>query len=112
MAPEWWLTGNDCVVAACVEDEMGPVFYFRVDKENELARLHVQFAPEAEVSKKRLITALLESIPKLAEAMSKQGFKGIVYESISESLIKFGSSQLGFCPLSGNDYILRFEVAA
>ena len=112
MGAEWWLTGSDCVIAFCVDDDLGPTMYVRMDKEGELARMHTQFAPQDEVPKKRLIASLLEGFPRLAKIMKVMLFKGIVFESTSESLVKFMST-LGFKPMGGkeniDDYVLVFE---
>lgn len=107
-SPGWWLTGTDCVVAFCLSDASGPTMYVRMDRESPFARMHTVFAPESQVEKKRLVLSLLEGFPQLVAVMGTGGFKGIVFESTSESLVKF-MSHLGFVPQSGNDYVLTFE---
>ena len=107
MPPEWWITGSDCIVACCVSDQSGPCMYIRIDEEEEYARLHVQFAPESEVPKRRIASTLLEGFPVVATLVSQKGFKGLVSESRSESLIKF-MTKIGFKFLKENDYVLMF----
>jgi len=107
MYASWWLTGNECVFAGCLQDGIGPIVYFRVDKEDDLARLHVQFAPPGQVAKGRLVKALLAGYYKLESKLRSDGFKGIVYESTSPSLIQF-MSRLGYQHKEGNDYQLLF----
>jgi hypothetical protein len=111
--PFWWLTGNDCLIAGCVEDESGPVLYFRFDEDEGFARLHTQFAPEDQVSKKRVAVAIFEAIPVISLVLKSDGLEGIVYESTSPSLIQFMSG-MGFKPRPGgkevlDDYVLVFE---
>lgn len=112
---EWWLTGTDSIVAFRLDDSTGAICYVRMNDEAPFARLNTQFAPESEVSKKRLITGLLEGFPILAELMRQKGFKGIVFESTSRSLIKFMSS-FGFIPRGGSefvdDHVLMFQEKA
>lgn len=108
---EWLLTGNGAL-AFCVTDEIGPLCFVRLDAEGEMLRLATQFGPENEVSKKRLVTGLLSAgIPAIVEFAKSKGYKGIVFESISESLIAF-MNRLGFFKAAGeNDYALVFEEA-
>lgn len=108
--PQWWLTGTDCLLAGCVSDEGGPVFYFRLDKDGELIRLHIQFAPENQVPKRRIAKGIVDAIPVWKiYAQSLEG-KGLVFESTNPSLIKFGE-KLGFKqhPEFPNDYVLDFK---
>lgn len=108
--PDFWLTGVEgSTLAGCVEDESGPVLYFRFDLENDLARMHTQFAPASEGSKRRTALAISQAIPLVASKLKVDGAKGIVYESTNLSLIVF-MSKLGFRPTDQlNDYVLMFE---
>lgn len=109
--PEWWLTGTKCFLAGCIEDDSGPVFYFRIDRDEELARLNIQFAPSDVVGKRRVAAALTEVFPNIKylvwETGGDEDFKGMVFESTSQPLIQFVES-LGFCHRGNNDYVLRF----
>ena len=108
--PEWWLTGGDSLLAGCVSDEGGPVFYFRLDKDGELTRLHIQFAPPTQVPKKRIARGIIEAIPVWKIYAQSLGGKGLVFESTNPPLIKFGE-KLGFKqrPDFPNDYVLDFK---
>lgn len=108
MRADWWLTGNLCLLAGRVEDDIGTVVYFRVDNEDCMARLHVQFAPSDEVIKPRLIKAILIGYYKIETMMKLKKMKGIVFDSQSRDLIRF-MSKLGFRHLDKDDYVLRFE---
>ena len=76
----------------------------RADAKEQAVRLHVQFAPESMVSKRRVAVALLKAIPAFYDAVKRP----LVTESISPSLIKF-LERVGLKSSRGNDYI--YEVA-
>lgn len=104
--PDWWITGNG-FLSGCVEDDSGPVFYFRIDKEDDYARLNIQFGPSDRVSKRRVATALTATFPTVKQLVAKEGFDGLVYKSTSQSLIQFVES-LGFVHRGDHDFVLRF----
>lgn len=106
MNPEWWLTGNDCITAFVVIDNEGPTMYARLDEEGDRARIHVQFAPESEVSKRRTVAGLifgLEGIKRMAS-----GKRAIVFESESPLLILF-LEKIGFKSAGGIDYEVEIQ---
>lgn len=105
--PNWWLTGAG-LLSFCFHDDEGPVAYVRLDAKNEdgFIRLHTQFAPRDEVSKVRLVEAMLRFIPILQYMCRKQGGNGIIFQSVSLSLIEFMKNKFGFQPAGGDDYIL------
>jgi len=106
---EFLLTGNG-LLTFCLTDDNGPICFVRLDAEGEMLRLATQFGPESEVSKKRLVVGLLSmGIPAIVKFGKDQGFKGIVFESTSESLVAFMSRQ-GFKHVNDNDYALVFEA--
>ena len=107
--PEWYLTGYGAL-AFHVADDNGPLFFVRLDIEGNMLRLVTQFAPESEVSKNRLVTALLSTgIPAIIKFAKRKEYRGIVFESTTESLIKFMDKQ-GFKPVGADDYALTFEA--
>jgi hypothetical protein len=108
---EFLLTGNG-MLTFCLTDDEGPLCFVRLDKEGDwdapMARLATQFGPESEVSKKRLVTGLLGSgIPAIILHAQERGCMGIVFESISPTLIAF-MGKLGFKAAGGDDYVLTF----
>jgi len=109
-SPSWWITGSDCLVACCIDDESGPVLYFRLDKEGEFVRMHVQFAPIDQVSKRRVISSISQAMPALQVMAQQNGGKGFVFQSVSSLLIRF-MGHLGFKPRPNfeDDYLLLFE---
>jgi len=108
--PGWWVTGANCVMAGCAQDEFGPVVYLRFDRDGDLIRMHTVFAPEAEVSKRRVAQAISQAMPALMGLAKKNGGKGIVFESVSSKLIDF-MGRFGFVPRPNyfNDFVLMFE---
>jgi hypothetical protein len=95
--PDWWLTGSEAYVCACIQDETGPVVYIKVEEEAEQFRLHCQFAPRSEVSRRRLLLAMNEGLPPLLmHLLSKQ--KSVVFNSTNPSLVRFVVSK-GFRPV-------------
>jgi hypothetical protein len=109
--PEWWLTGNSPLLAGRIDDVLGTVLFFRFDSESDgtQARVHLQFAARDIVNKERLVSVLSRGFPVVAREMKSRGFKSIVFESISPSLINF-FGQLGFKPSdTENDYQLSIS---
>jgi hypothetical protein len=105
---EFLLTGRG-ELSFCVADDIGPLCFVRLDKEEDRLRLATQFGQEAEVSKQRLVIGLLqEGIPAIIYFAKDEGYKGIVFESVNESLIKF-MGKLGFMHDKADDYMLTFE---
>ena len=108
--PGWWAMGSsDALAAFCVEDEGGPTMYVRLDQEESLLRVHIQFAPEAEVVRKRVIKTILQGLPVFSSFAKRRGLTGLISESTSPSLIEF-MKKIGFELLENtNDYVLKFE---
>jgi hypothetical protein len=108
--PEFLLTGGG-ELAFCLQDDKGPLCYLRLDAEGDMLRLAIQFAPEDQVSKRRLIIGLIKmGIPAMVLFGKNNGYKGIVFWSINPALIAFGDKQ-GFKPTEvENDFALVFEA--
>lgn len=106
MEPNWWLEGT--VLSCCAKDDNGPVMYLRMDREGDRARMHIQFAPEKQVSKMRVASAIIDGIPRMVETMANFGFKALVFDSISSPLINFMTKKMGFIWAGGDDYLRPF----
>ena len=108
--PGWWAMGSsDALAAFCVEDEGGPTMYVRLDQEESLLRVHIQFAPENEVDKKRVIKTILQGLPVFSSFAKNRNMTGLISESTSPSLIEF-MKKIGFELLENtNDYVFKFE---
>ena len=104
--PAWWLTGKG-FLSFCLYDDKGPVCYVRMD-EGEYVKLSVQFAPIEIVSKMHLARAIFQAFPKLIEIAKSARCKGIIFNSISPSLIHF-MYKFGFDEAGDNSYVLTFR---
>lgn len=106
--PEWWLTGaQGSLLAFCLMDEKGPLTFVRLDNEGEYVRIHTQFAPEAVVSKRRLLVGMMQSMEQLIK-LYKLNKKGMIFNSISPTLIAFMIKRFGFKSVGKDDYQLIF----
>ena len=74
-------------------DEEGPVL---VVKFTPSLVMDAEFNPRA--SGKRIAAIMSEGFPELERQAKEQGFRSIVYESVSEKLIKFCEKYMGFKP--------------
>lgn len=102
--PFWWLTGQG-FLSYKIKDDEGTTMYVRTEKEDDLLRLHVQFAPEKEVNKKRVVESMLWAIPKMELLAKHEGLKGLVYKSTNPPLIRF-LERRGFQAVGNNDHLL------
>jgi len=108
--PEWWLSGAEgSLLAFCLMDARGPLTYVRLDSEGEYVRIHTQFAPETQVSKRRLVVGMIWAVKVLIEVYKAQGHKGLIFNSVSPGLIGFMDKHLGFKSIGNDDYRLDFE---
>jgi hypothetical protein len=106
--PELMTTGNG-LLSYCLQDDKGPLAYIKLTDEDGLVRIAMQFAPQEVVSKRRLAVGLAEvGIPIIKAFALENGFRGMVYESISPKLISF-CEKLGFKSVGNDDYAVLFE---
>ena len=75
-----------------IEDETGPVIFVRQEGCGEYTRLHTQFPQD----RKRVVKALEEAYPLVAEDAKQRGFKTLRFESGSIALIRFMLQHFGF----------------
>lgn len=109
--PQWWLTGNG-LLCYCIQDQVGPTMYVRTEAENDLLRIHTQFAPLTEVSKLRVIKSIVKALPVMEKLAIDNNLKGFIYKSTSPSLIQFMQVKFGFAPTgNSDDYWMPFEVS-
>lgn len=106
--PELMVTGNG-LLSFCLRDDEGPLVYVKLTEDGDLIRIAMQFAPESIVSRKRLAIGLSEvGIPVMKIFAEHRKYKGLVFESVSPTLIAFGD-RYGFKSVGNNDYALIFE---
>lgn len=104
---EFWLTGSNCFLACKICDKDGDAAYARIEHEGEGFRLHIQFAPESVVSKRRVVVTGIEFVRKLVELAKQNGKKFIVTESVVPRLVNF-MLRIGFKHADqNNDYVLE-----
>lgn len=106
--PLFWMTGNG-LLSFRVEDQKGTTMYIRLDKDDNLLRIHTQFAPENQVSKLRTVKSLILGFPKIECVARANSLDGYVFGSYSPDLILFMVRKFGFTPISDGDYRLLFE---
>ena len=106
--PENMVTGCG-LMSFCLEDESGPLAYIQLLDDGDDARIAMQFAPEEQVSKRRLILGLVKvGIPTMQGLAEGFGKKGLVFETFSPLLIGFAEKN-GFKRVGEtNDY--RFAI--
>ena len=106
---EWLLTGLG-LLSFCLADAKGPLAFIRLDEEADLVRAAIQFGPESEVSKRRLVVGLIRmGLPAIVRFSQKSGYRGVVFESVNPSLISFLEKHQGIRKAEKeNDYELIF----
>lgn len=102
------LTGGGLLSFHLADDE-GPICYTRLDAEGDMVRFATQFGPEEQVSKRRLVTGLLQvGIPAIIKFAKERNFKGLIFRSESPTLIAFMKKQK-FESAGEDNYQLIFE---
>jgi len=83
--------------------------YVRLDKDEDLLRIHCQFAPESEVSRVRTVKSLMWAFPRMETVARQNNLKGFVYKSTSKMLIEFMERKFGFRPTGNDDHTLLLQ---
>lgn len=96
--PQFWIEQDTRINSFVLEDEQGPVFFFRMvrHKHGVEIEIHIQFAPENIVSRQRTMDALTIGFEWLAKRLVSLGFKILYFHSRSQRLIYFCQKRLGF----------------
>jgi hypothetical protein len=108
--PDFFYTGETFLTFK-ITDDIGTVLFVRSEcySEEPIAVLHLQFPPESEVSKRRLIHAILVVFPTFMGEL-KENFSAVNFTSTSQKLIGF-FRKLGFKSVLGtDDFIFRLPV--
>lgn len=92
-------------IALAIEDDAGPIMFIRIDPvDANIVRLHIQFD---ETARRRTALALMREFPQMRYLISQSNAKYIIFDSVSQSLIKFCERRFGFVHLpDSNDYFL------
>jgi hypothetical protein len=105
----FWRTGCDCFLALKVTDDLGTVFFVRFDRDGTGLRMHTQFSPPETVSKKRVVSAILGTLPAFIEKAKAEGLTHITFMTTFPQLAAWMQINLGFRLIDGsNDYKLKF----
>jgi hypothetical protein len=107
--PEWWLTGSG-LLTFCLQDDKGPLTFVRLDEEGEHVRIHTQFAPKEIVSQRRLLLGMIDCLTELVKIYRTQSRAGLIFNSVSPTLVAFMEKCFDFKSVGGDDYRLDFEV--
>jgi hypothetical protein len=93
-----------CNLCFAIADIHGPIMYVRIDPEPDAtARIHIQFDSQ---QKLRTARALAHEFPLVQDRIKSAGVKHIIFDSVSESLIRFCQKRFGFVRVAdSNDYI-------
>jgi hypothetical protein len=91
------------------DDEATPAMFVRISREGDAARIEIEFAPEAVVSRRRVAGSIATVFPKIIEFLQSQGILSIIYDSVSPSLIKFLMQYKFERVAETNDYVLQLS---
>lgn len=106
LGADFWLTGS-AFMTGKIQDDGGVAAYYRVEHEGDGFRLHIQFAPESVVSKRRVIVTGIEFMRFMVFMARAENKKFIITESASPRLIGF-MKKIGFKDSGqNNDFVLQ-----
>jgi hypothetical protein len=92
--PDFFLSKEKGIESYVLEDETGPVFFFRMMR---VVRLDIQFMPEAEDAEhERTRDGLIEGVNWLTAALAIGGVHQIMFQSENPLLIRSAEKRLGF----------------
>jgi hypothetical protein len=88
-----------------VEDGKGPIMCFRFDPvDADIVRVYIQFDTR---ERRRTAVALAASFLEITERVRKANLRYIIFDSVSESLIRFCQKRFGFVRVADtNDYFI------
>lgn len=110
-AADFWLTGTSGVLACKVVDGIGTCAYVKVeDKGDGIWYMHVQFAPEDEVSPMRMAKRIIEFMKTFMVMAKANNVRYLVTDSISPRLVAFMTHKLEFEPIGDNQFRRKVEA--
>ena len=91
LPPEFWIPsentderkGTKCLA---IENDKGVMFFLRLEN---VMRVYVQFPPDGEYNPEEMKEALESSFRFIAPGAKKIGYKEMIFNSVSKSLIRF-----------------------
>lgn len=97
-SPWFWIYQSDNVNSLLLEDEQGPVFFFRMQIMTGVEiEVHIQFSPDDSMqARERVMRALLIGFAWLEIRLTQVGFRTMFFESKNPALILFCQKRMGF----------------
>jgi hypothetical protein len=94
----FWLQQGEETNSYLLEDESGPVFFFRMDARERFTwmEVHIQFAPGNALLQARTRRGIRRGFAWLEKMLTESGFEGYYFHSRSPQLIFFCQNRLGF----------------
>lgn len=107
MAEEFFYRPDGFAFAS--DDARGPVMYFKLDPlDAETVRMHIQFD---ELERRRNAVSLVHEFPAVRAAIMAANLRYLVFDSVSESLIRFCQKRFGFVHIADtNDYFIDLKA--
>jgi hypothetical protein len=100
--PEFWIDQKPGRDAYLMEDNAGPIFFFKICAiDFQMVELHIQFGPP-EQDKTRVRQALIEGLHWLEAVLKQAGIREVRFESDYPELVRFSQKRLGFSLLEDN----------
>lgn len=106
----------DSMLCFRLDDQTGPVLFCRIEKDQQdekLARFHILFGPSDQVAPIRAAKVMIKTMPIVFDYVSSEGYVGIIFDSVSDHLVrflsKFGFEQVWCGDTQTTDYILKFD---
>jgi hypothetical protein len=96
-------------ISFAIDDDKGPIMYVRLEPmDSEIIRLHIQFD---EGERRRTAVALARHFPQVRDLIAQSGCRYIVFDSVSETLVRFCQKHFGFINLPDtSDYFLDIKA--
>lgn len=99
MIPWFWVRQSADINSLLLEDEQGPVFFFRMQimGDGSEVEVHIQFSPDESIAaKERLMDGLLKGFSWLENRLAQVGFTTLYFHSRRRALIYFCQKRMGF----------------
>jgi hypothetical protein len=98
---DFWLTQDHGVDSYLLQDDKGPLFFFRVDSTSTsrglVAALHIQFRPsEGPEDDERTRNGIYQGLTWLEPMLRAAGVRAVSFDSTNEPLVRYSVKRLGF----------------
>jgi hypothetical protein len=97
IAPLFWIDQRPGRDAYLMEDNGGPLFFFKICAiDFQMVELHIQFSPPEVNDRRRIREALIQGLQWLESVLKASGIREIRFESEYPELVRFSQRHLGF----------------